>query len=596
MKTAIVGGGKGCRCLLEFILERGLVELPLDVRLVCDILPNAPGVVYAAERGIDTGADPEQVFRLSGLELIIELTGNDRTAAEIQQRCRPGMRFMDHDLARIFWDLLLVQQKLEQGQKQTQKILDSIPDIIMVLDQEMRIQTVNAAFSRLTGFSSCQVRGRRCYDVLCRRLVPPAAADASCPFRQVFETGKRVELVQVSDHVEAPGIEQYFDITIVPLEKKEGKITQVVETLHPVNERVRLQREVEEAALRFRQFINSAHDLISIKDLQGHYQVVNLATANTFGLEVEDLIGKTPNELYPPGSADWISEHDLETIERGKPISFEETITLPDREIQLSTVRFPLLDYKGDVVGVCNISRDITEQRRLQQQLVQTDKLAAIGKLAAGVAHEINNPLTGILAYAEDLLENAEDNDERAEDYRVIIRETLRCRDIVRNLLDFARQTTQRSEKTDPKEVVDNTLALVRRQAVFKDIAIDQNMAECLPAVSGDKRQLEQVMLNLLVNAAEGMGGRGRIKISARVDDAGKHCQVAVADDGPGIPEDAMGRIFEPFFSTKTSSHGLGLAVSWGIVEQHGGRIDVRNREEGGTVFTVILPVWEGPS
>jgi len=596
MKTAIVGGGKGCRCLLEFILGRGLVELPLDVLLVCDIVSNAPGVVYAAERGIATGTDLEQVFRLFGLELIIELTGDDRTAAEIQQRCRPGVRFMDHDLARIFWDLLLVQQKLEQGQKQTQRILDSIPDIVMVLDQEMRIQTVNAGFSRLTGFSASQVRGQRCYDVLCRRLTPPAAADAGCPFRQVFETGKRVELVQVSDHVKVPGIEQYFDITMIPLEKEEGKITQVVETLHPVNERVRLQREVEEAALRFREFIDSARDLISIKDLQGHYQVVNLATAKTFDLKVDDLIGKTPDELYPPGSADWISEHDREAIKQGKPVSFEETITLEDREIHLGTVRFPLRDYKGDVVGVCNISRDITEQRRLQRQLVQADKLAAIGKLAAGVAHEINNPLTGILAYAEDLLEDAQDDEERAEDYRVIIRETLRCRDIVRNLLDFARQATRRFEKTDLKEVVDNTLALVRRQAIFRDITLEQNLADGLPAVLGDKRQLEQVMLNLLVNAAEGMGGKGRIDISACVVDAGKYCQVAVADNGPGIPEDAIGRVFEPFFSTKTASHGLGLAVSWGIVEQHGGRIDVRNREEGGTVFTVILPVGEGES
>ncbi len=322
--------------------------------------------------------------------------------------------------------------------------------------------------------------------------------------------------------------------------------------------------------------------------------MANLATANTFGLKVEDLIGKTADELYPPGSADWIAEHDQEAIRRGEPVSFEETIVLEDREIHLGTVRFPLRDYKGDIVGVCNISRDITEERRLQHQLVQADKLAAIGKLAAGVAHEINNPLTGILAYAEDLLEDVEEDDERAEDYRVIIRETLRCRDIVRNLLDFARQTTRQSEQTNVKEVVDDTLALVRRQAGFRDIALERNVADDLPAVSGDKRQLEQVILNLLVNAAESMGGKGRIEIAAHVVEGERRCQVTVADNGPGIPEDAIGRVFEPFFSTKTTSHGLGLAVSWGIVDQHGGRIEVENREEGGTIFRVMLPVSEG--
>mgnify|MGYP003969972807 CR=1 FL=1 len=596
MKTAIVGGGRGCLSLIEFIFERGLVELPLDVQLICDLEENAPGIAYAAERGIATGSDPEEVFKLPGLELVIELTGDDGTAAQLQQRCPQGVRFMDHDMARIFWDLIQVQQKLEREREQTRKILDSIPDIVMVLDQEMRIQTINAGFSRLTGLSSAQSRGEFCYDVLCRRRAPPAATDAGCPFRKVFETGKRAELVQVSDHVKVPGIEQHFDITMTPLEEEKGKITQVVETLHPVNERVWLQREVEEAALRFRQFIDSAHDRISIKDLKGRYQVANIATAKTFGLKVEDLIGKTAHELYPPGSADWITEHDREAIKQGKPISFKETITLESREIHLGTVRFPLRDYKGDVVGVCNISRDITQERRLQRQLVQADKLAAIGKLAAGVAHEINNPLTGILAYAEDLLEDVENDDEREEDYQVIIRETLRCRDIVKNLLDFARQTTHRFEKTDLREVVGNTLALVLRQAIFRDITLDQNLADRLPAVSGDKHQLGQVILNLLVNAAEGVEGKGRIEISTCVVDAGANCQVTVADSGPGIPEDVIGRVFEPFFTTKSTGHGLGLAVSWGIVQQHGGRIEAKNREEGGTIFRMILPKLEEES
>ncbi len=594
MRTAIVGGGRGCRSLLEFVLERGLVELPLDVRLVCDLESNAPGIVYAAERGIATSSELDDLFRVPELELVIELTGDDGMATEIQQRCPPGVRFMDHDVARIFWDLIQVQQNLEKGQKQTQNILDSIPDIVMVLDHEMRIQTVNAGFSRFTGINSSQARGQPCYDVLCRRLKPPAVDDITCPFRRVVETGKRVEMVQVFDYVKVPGIEQYFDVTMIPLAKKDGKVTQVVETLHPINERVRLQREVEEAAHRFRQFIDSARDLISIKDLEGRYSVANLATANAFGMNVEDLIGKTARELYPPRIADWISRHDQRVIKRGEPISFEETLILDDRDIHLGTVRFPLRDYKGDVVGVCTISRDITEERRLQHQLVHADKLAAIGKLAAGVAHEVNNPLTGILAYSEDLLEEMKDDAERADDCRVIIRETLRCRDIVRNLLDFARQTPGIFEKTDLEKVVENTLTLVRGQATFRDIDIERKLTEGLPAVAGDERQLEQVILNLLVNAAEGVDGKGKIEISTDVVEGGTYCQVVVADNGPGIAEYVIGRIFEPFFSTKTASHGLGLAVSWGIVEQHGGRIEVKNREEGGTIFKVILPVWEG--
>ena len=188
MRTAIVGGGRGCRSLLEFILDRGLVELPLDVRLVCDLAGNAPGIIYAAERGIATSDVLDEVFQLPGLELIIELTGDRRTAAHLQQQCPRGVRFMDHQLARGFWDLFLVQEKVEKGQRQSRRILDSIPDIVTVLDDDMRIQAVNAGFTKLTGLSPAQVRGQFCYDVLCRRLAPPKATDASCPFHQVSNT------------------------------------------------------------------------------------------------------------------------------------------------------------------------------------------------------------------------------------------------------------------------------------------------------------------------------------------------------------------------------------------------------------------------
>jgi len=592
MRTAIVGGGRGCRSLLEYILERGLVELPLEVLMVCDLSNDAPGFVYAADRGIRTSTNLEELFRIPGLELVIELTGDEKTADDIQGRCPAGVRFMDHDVARIFWDLIHMQQTLESEKRQTHRILDSIPDIVMVLDRDMRIQTVNAGFSRFTGLNPSQAVGQFCHDVLCRRPAPPSSPDLTCPFQQVLEKGKRVDMVQVSRYVDVPGMDEHFDITMIPIEKQKGTITQVVEALHPVNERVRLIREVEMTANRFRQFIDSAHDLISIKDLEGRYEVANVAVAAFFGKNVEDLIGKTAQELYPAEIADWISEHDRKVIERGDAISFEETVELEGREVHLGTIRFPLRDYKGDVVGVCTISRDMTEERRLQRQLIQSDKLAAIGKLAAGIAHEINNPLTGILAFAEDLLEEVKDT-RWSEDCSVIVRETLRCRDIVRNLLDFGRQTTPSFENVNLKEVVENTIALVDRLAMFKDIILKRKLEGELPAVRGDKRQLQQVILNLLMNAAESMGGKGLVRLSSSITPGGRSCQIEVADNGPGIPPDAIGRVFEPFFSTKSSGQGLGLAVSWGIVERHGGRMEVENCREGGAKFRVILPVAE---
>jgi PAS domain S-box-containing protein len=588
--TAIVGAGRGCRSLLELLLERGLVEFRLDVKIVCDLRSHAPGIVYAARHGIETSSRLEDVFRVPGLELVVELTGDDRTAREIQAQLPPGVRMLDHVLARIFWDQILLEEKLDQERAHVQQILDSMPDIVLVLDREMRILSVNAAFTNFTGLSRSSARGQFCHQVLCRRDGAPSADDAFCPFTEALATGMRVSMVQTRECI--PGSHDFFEITMTPVRDAHGEIVQVVEALHPITERVRLTREVEESAQRFRQFIDSAYDLISIKDLSGRYQVMNEATARFFGRPRDGNLGKTVHEVYPVEIAELVAAHDREVIRRGEPVSYEEMFVIDGREHELSTVRFPLRDYKGDIVGVCTISRDTTAEKRLQRELLQADKLAAIGKLAAGVAHEINNPLTGILAFAEDLKEEVSGEEQR-EDCDVIIRETLRCREIVRNLLDFARQKKPQIRGADLNRVVQDTVVLVRRLALFRDVKLTLVLGEALPVVPGDPGQLQQVVLNLLVNAAEGMDGKGEIIVATSLRAGVREVMLSVSDTGPGIPEEALGRIFEPFFSTKKATHGLGLAVSWGIVERHGGRVEADNRPEGGAVFRVFLPAGE---
>ena len=221
----------------------------------------------------------------------------------------------------------------------------------------------------------------------------------------------------------------------------------------------------------------------------------------------------------------------------------------------------------------------------------QAGKLAAIGKLAAGVAHEINNPLTGVLAYAEDLLDEITDNEQHRADLKVIIRETLRCRDIVRNLLDFARQENPHLEKLHLNDIAKQTLALVERLPQFKDISIVRNLRENIPPILGDPHQLQQVILNFMLNASEAMNGKGQISISTKYDRRRGMCLVSVEDNGPGIPENLKNKIFEPFFSTK-GTNGLGLAVSWGIIERHRGLVRVDSSKNGGAVFKILLPEY----
>lgn len=225
------------------------------------------------------------------------------------------------------------------------------------------------------------------------------------------------------------------------------------------------------------------------------------------------------------------------------------------------------------------------------RKLLMSERLAVVGKLAAGVAHEINNPLTGVLSFAESLIEDSPDGDPRRKDYEVIRHEAMRCRDIVRNLLDFARQQHHEPVPTQLNRVVEQTLKLVSRQASLKDIEIITKLAPNLPAVVADPAQMEQVFLNLLVNACDAMPDGGRINIASGYNVASQQAWVAVSDTGHGMDPATLGRIFEPFFSTKMGrSSGLGLSVSWGIVQQHGGRLEVESEEGQGTTFRVVIP------
>ncbi len=228
----------------------------------------------------------------------------------------------------------------------------------------------------------------------------------------------------------------------------------------------------------------------------------------------------------------------------------------------------------------------------MQQTLIQSERLISMGKLAAGVAHEINNPLTGILAYAEDLVESADPADPKRKDYEVIVREALRCRQIVRSLLDFARQGTPSPVRAYPRNLIEKALDVVARQAAFRNIRISSEIENDLPAIQVDRIQIEQVLVNLIVNAQQAMPEGGRIIIGARRLERTGMVEFSVQDEGTGISPEVQGRVFEPFFSTKSGkTDGLGLSVCLGIIQRHGGTIDFESEAGKGTTFRFRLPI-----
>jgi len=242
------------------------------------------------------------------------------------------------------------------------------------------------------------------------------------------------------------------------------------------------------------------------------------------------------------------------------------------------------------------VEQRTAEIKAIQAQMLQAEKLAAIGKLAAGVAHEINNPLTGVLTNASLMLADTPPDDPQHPDLQTIVDETMRCRKIVKGLLEFARQAKPQTQLLDLNQVVQDVLGLVRNQASFRNIVVETTLDPKLPPVMADRDQLRQVVLNMVLNAAEAMGQGGLLRLSTTLDRDRGTCKIDIADSGPGIPEEMRARIFEPFFTTKKTGTGLGLAIAYGIVEEHKGTIQVESAPGKGTTMSVVLPSYVSTS
>jgi len=235
-------------------------------------------------------------------------------------------------------------------------------------------------------------------------------------------------------------------------------------------------------------------------------------------------------------------------------------------------------------------TKELTE---MQAHLAQSEKLASLGKLAAGIAHEINNPLGGVLIYSHLLLEDTDKNSPHYENLKKIVKETSRCKDIVKGLLEFARPKEPETSLIDINEIVESSLAIVERQALFQNITIKKMYSSNLPRTVADSAQLQQVFMNIILNAAEAMDGNGILTLITSLTDDGTHIEVKFSDTGHGIRKEDKERLFEPFFTTKEvgKGTGLGLAISYSIIQKHQGTIKVQSQVDKGSTFTVKLPV-----
>lgn len=233
------------------------------------------------------------------------------------------------------------------------------------------------------------------------------------------------------------------------------------------------------------------------------------------------------------------------------------------------------------------------ELTKMQAHLFQSEKLASLGKLSAGIAHEINNPLGGVLIYSHLLLEDTDKSSPHYENLKKIVKETSRCKDIVKGLLEFARPKDLEMSLIDINKLVDKSLSIMEGQALFQNIRVEKRYSSDLSKIVADSGQLQQVFMNIILNAAESMDGNGSLILFTSLDKDSKNISIKFTDTGQGIKEEDKKRLFEPFFSTKEvgKGTGLGLAISYSIIQKHQGTIEVASQVGKGSTFTVKLPV-----
>ncbi len=376
------------------------------------------------------------------------------------------------------------------------------------------------------------------------------------------------------------------------------------------------EASLHEAERIYRRVVEQATDLIYIFDLQMRVVLLNPQTVELFshlvitrkdgGVLPDDAdlraeaswLRRGLDELMGPRDASFMKKQIDRVLQFQASISYEHTISAGGRKVRLSTKLVPIRNEEREIQYLLGISRDVTEQEEMGQRIYNTEKLASIGTLAAGVAHEINNPLAVILGFTDLLIERFEPDSSEYEDLKVIETNANNAKKIVENMLTFARVTEGLEDILDVTQSVRTVLKIARNTLMTKKIELVTNLPEDLPRVRGDSREYQQVVFNLINNSVAAMEETGgTLTLSAQAEDGWVH--LSVADTGTGIPERIRAQIFDPFFTTKKVGEGtgLGLSLCYGIVKKYGGKMSFTSASvedvpggPTGTTFTVSMP------
>ena len=484
-----------------------------------------------------------------------------------------------------------------QSEKEKELIvraIDAAPRKFFIVSTDYSILAANGFAKKASGMD--EIVGRPCYAVFCNIDSP---CD-DCTAREVMRKGRPAISSVRNGPFDISGEGSCFYAYPV-FENDRVQAVAVIDFDVSALSEIRGRLEMSNAFLR--NLILSSVDGVIAADRKGKVIIFNEAAAEITGYTVDEALNDLDiRSIYPGDGARQIMKK-LRSPDYGgvgKLKSCQVDIVRKDGGLTPIMLNAAIV-YEGDKeVSSIGFFHDMTEELRMkadlqktQTQLLQAEKMSSLGKLAAGVAHQLNNPLGGIMLYAKLLLEDYDLEQDAREDIKRILRDAQRSSDIVKELLEFARQTRQKQVDVDINESVARTLFLLENQALFHDITIEKKFCNGQLFVNGDVQQLNHVFMNIILNAAQAMESKGTLTIRTGLSESGERVVVEIEDTGPGIPDDVLPHIFEPFYTTKDEGKGTGLGLSlvYSIIDRHGGRVSARNSSAGGAVFRIELPV-----
>ena len=493
INLAVVGGGRACKFFLNLLQSESFTYLKINIIGVCDINPEAEGLVLAKELGIYTTDNFQDFFKLKNLDSIIELTGKKDVLLEIIRLRPKGVGVLEHNIGRLMRRLFEVDQRLRFTEEQlvfeknfSDFLVQQSNAAIVILNTDFEIVETNDPYLKAVNKSREDVMGAHCYEISHGYSVPCSSSrpDMKCPLVETLRTGKSAHVIH--EHPEPGGHFKFCNLVTYPLRNQNGEIYRVIEVWRDLTEQLSYRWE------------------------------------------------KRVNEL------------------------------------------------KSDL-----------------QKMIQEDRMISLGKLVASCAHEINNPIQGLLTFSvlmQDILAEGEPSSEDLEQFKdhlaLMSKELERCGNIVSGLLSFSRESLGEYKGIDLNQVLLAAILLTRHKMNLRNVDLVIRLYPDLLMIMGNDRELQQCFLNLIFNAIEAMRGGGQLKLISKLASDGKNVCIEIHDTGYGIPKENLDHIFDPFFTTKGEGEGtgMGLSIVYGVVKNHKGDIKIDSTVGKGSSFILNFP------